>query len=97
MGALAFPLHWSLFLCISLADLVVIKLLFLFSPIWVKTAQFTTLPKTWAGAGLLGRASGLEKRCQETVLRILGSFVFPDFLCFVRPDCTAPTSSVAVV
>lgn len=91
MGALAFPLHWSLFLCISLADLVVIKLLFLFSPIWVKTAQFTTLPKTWAGAGLL------EKRCQETVLRILGSFVFPDFLCFVRPDCTPPTSSVAVV
>lgn len=91
MGALAVPLHWSLFLLISLADLVVIKLLFLFSPIWVKTAQFTTLPKTRAGAGLL------ENRRQETVLRILGSFVFPDFLCFVRPDCTAPTSSVAVV
>lgn len=60
MGALVVPLHWGLFRLISLADLVVIKLLFLFSPIWVKMAQFTTLPKTRVGISRTSRAHMLR-------------------------------------
>lgn len=60
MEALVVPLHWGLFLLISLADLVVIEFLFLFSPIWVKMAQFTTLPKIRVGFSGTSRAHMLR-------------------------------------